>query len=224
LSRTLRSRFRRFLPALVGSGALLVAMFLLQAGTGSTTTDPGAAQLAVAERSADSSASRGGARTDAPDSLAVAIARAAENDAFNAPAEDPDATTTTTAAPTTTTAAPTTTTTAKPTTTTAKPKPKVMTAPASQPTGNASGSKICDIEKGDWCRLAMCESTDTPTINNGNGYHGAFQFDKRTWNAYGGTGLAHENSAAEQLRIAKKLHAARGWQPWPGCRAKLGLP
>ena len=74
-----------------------------------------------------------------------------------------------------------------------------------------------------WYRLRMCESGGNYGINTGNGYYGAYQFDAGTWHAYGGTGLPHQNSAATQDRIAKKLYSARGWSPWPACSRKLGL-
>jgi hypothetical protein len=74
-----------------------------------------------------------------------------------------------------------------------------------------------------WYRLRMCESGGNYGINTGNGYYGAYQFDARTWHAYGGTGLPHQNSKAEQDRVARKLYSARGWSPWPACSRKLGL-
>lgn len=74
-----------------------------------------------------------------------------------------------------------------------------------------------------WYRLRMCESGGNYGINTGNGYYGAYQFDAGTWHAYGGKGLPHQNSKAEQDRIARKLYSARGWSPWPACSRKLGL-
>nr|WP_269449851.1 resuscitation-promoting factor [Auraticoccus cholistanensis] len=74
-----------------------------------------------------------------------------------------------------------------------------------------------------WDRLAQCESGGNWSINTGNGYYGGVQFSAQTWKAYGGKGLPHENSKAEQIRIAKKLQAAAGWGQWPHCSAKLGL-
>ena len=73
-----------------------------------------------------------------------------------------------------------------------------------------------------WYRLRMCESGGNYGINTGNGYYGAYQFDAGTWHAYGGTGLPHQNSKAEQDRVAKKLYNDRGWAPWPACARKLG--
>lgn len=78
-----------------------------------------------------------------------------------------------------------------------------------------------------WDRLAQCESGGNWAINTGNGYYGGLQFDYGTWHAYGGGAYAqyaHQATREQQIAIAEKLHAARGFQPWPACRAKLGLP
>lgn len=74
-----------------------------------------------------------------------------------------------------------------------------------------------------FARLAKCESGGNAAINTGNGFYGAFQFDARTWRGNGGTGLPHQHSYEEQLRVAKNLQEARGWSPWPSCSKKLGL-
>lgn len=74
-----------------------------------------------------------------------------------------------------------------------------------------------------WDRLAQCESGGNWAINTGNGYYGGLQFDLQTWHANGGSGYPHQNSRAEQIRVAENLRAARGFAPWPACSAKLGL-
>ena len=74
-----------------------------------------------------------------------------------------------------------------------------------------------------WYRLRQCESGNNYKINTGNGYYGAYQFSAGTWRAYGGTGLPHQASPAEQDRRARLLYQARGWAPWPGCARRLGL-
>jgi hypothetical protein len=74
-----------------------------------------------------------------------------------------------------------------------------------------------------WKSLAECESGGNWAINTGNGYFGGLQFRLETWQAYGGSGYPHEHSAKEQIRIAEKLRADRGFQPWPSCSKKLGL-
>ena len=78
---------------------------------------------------------------------------------------------------------------------------------------------------GVWDQLAECESGGNWAINTGNGYYGGLQFSVGTWQAYGGSGYPHQNSKAEQIRIATKVRDARGgYGDWPACAAKLGLP
>ena len=78
-----------------------------------------------------------------------------------------------------------------------------------------------------WDDLAQCESGGNWAINTGNGYYGGLQFSHGTWHGYGGGDFAeypHEATREEQIIVAERLHAARGFQPWPACRIKLGLP
>ncbi|MQA60475.1 MAG: DUF348 domain-containing protein [Actinophytocola sp.] len=100
-----------------------------------------------------------------------------------------------------------------------KPETKVVRVGTKQP--------LLDDEAV-WDRLAHCESTSNWSINTGNGYYGGLQFDKRTWDAYGGDEYAaypHQASREQQIEIAIKLRDARGnYSAWPACRAKLGLP
>lgn len=91
------------------------------------------------------------------------------------------------------------------------------------------GTKALVIADGEvWDRLAQCEATGNWAINTGNGYYGGLQFDKRTWNAYGGDQYAaypHQASREEQITVATKVRDARGgYGAWPGCAKKLGLP
>jgi uncharacterized protein YabE (DUF348 family) len=80
-------------------------------------------------------------------------------------------------------------------------------------------------DAGVWDRLAQCESGGNWSINTGNGYYGGLQFSLGTWQAYGGSGYPHQNSKAEQIRIATKVRDARGhYGDWPSCARKLGLP
>ncbi|AYY14484.1 resuscitation-promoting factor [Actinobacteria bacterium YIM 96077] len=82
-----------------------------------------------------------------------------------------------------------------------------------------------NVDGGVWDRLAQCESGGDWSINTGNGYYGGLQFSLQTWRAYGGSGYPHENSKAEQIRIAEKVRDARGhYGDWPACARKLGLP
>jgi hypothetical protein len=78
-----------------------------------------------------------------------------------------------------------------------------------------------------WDDLAQCESGGNWAINTGNGYYGGLQFSYDTWHGYGGGEFAeypHEATREQQIIIAERLHAARGFQPWPACRIELGLP
>ena len=76
-----------------------------------------------------------------------------------------------------------------------------------------------------WDALARCESGGNWAINTGNGYYGGLQFNPGTWRSYGGSGMPHQNSREEQIRIATKVrNASGGYGAWPGCAAKLGLP
>jgi hypothetical protein len=69
--------------------------------------------------------------------------------------------------------------------------------------------------------LRQCESTNNYQANTGNGFYGAYQFDLYTWRSIGMTGLPHQASPARQDLAAAKLHAGRGWQPWPVCGRSL---
>ena len=79
-----------------------------------------------------------------------------------------------------------------------------------------------------WDRLAQCEATGNWSINTGNGYYGGLQFDRRTWQAYGGgeyADLPHQASREEQIAVATRLRDDRGgYGAWPSCSRKLGLP
>ena len=78
-----------------------------------------------------------------------------------------------------------------------------------------------------WDDLAKCESGGNWAINTGNGYYGGLQFSYDTWHGYDGGEFAeypHEATREEQIAVAERLRDARGYAPWPACRAKLGLP
>ena len=101
----------------------------------------------------------------------------------------------------------------------ATPKP-APAAPAPQRVVIFDGGTV-------WDQLAQCESGGNWAINTGNGYYGGLQFNLATWQSYGGGEFAaypHEATREQQIIIAERLHAARGFQPWPACRVKLGLP
>ncbi len=75
----------------------------------------------------------------------------------------------------------------------------------------------------DWDRLAECESNGNWSINTGNGYYGGLQFSQSSWQAAGGSGMPHQASKAEQIRVAENLLSMQGWGAWPSCSAQLGL-
>lgn len=90
-----------------------------------------------------------------------------------------------------------------------------------------SGAEAVPVDGSVWDRLAQCESGGNWAINTGNGYYGGLQFNYSTWLGYGGAEFAeyaHLATREQQITIAERLRAARGFQPWPACRAKLGLP
>lgn len=74
-----------------------------------------------------------------------------------------------------------------------------------------------------WDALAQCESGGNWSINTGNGYYGGLQFSPQSWVGAGGTGMPHQASKAEQIRVAENLLQMQGWGAWPACSAKLGL-
>ncbi len=69
--------------------------------------------------------------------------------------------------------------------------------------------------------MAVCESGNTN--DHGAPYYGYWQFSASTWISLGETGLPDQFSREHQLAAAKRLHAARGWSPWPDCSRRLGL-
>ena len=100
------------------------------------------------------------------------------------------------------------------------PAPVVAAAPAPQRVVTYNGTTV-------WDDLARCESGGNWAINTGNGYYGGLQFSHPTWHGYGGGEFAeypHEATREEQIVVAERLRDARGYQPWPACRLKLGLP
>ena len=79
-----------------------------------------------------------------------------------------------------------------------------------------------DPSSSSWSRLRNCESSNDYSINTGNGYYGAYQFDLATWRSVGGRGYPNQASRAEQDARALILYRERGWQPWT-CAGILGL-
>jgi len=88
-----------------------------------------------------------------------------------------------------------------------------VTRPATQ-TVLVVGTKT----SGAWDRIAQCESGGNWQINTGNGYYGGLQFSLGTWRANGGTGMPHQASREEQIRVAERVRAASGgYGAWPHC-------
>jgi hypothetical protein len=75
----------------------------------------------------------------------------------------------------------------------------------------------------DFARLRQCESGGNYSINTGNGFYGAYQFDIRTWQGLGYSGRPDQAAPAVQDEAAQRLYNSRGWSPWPACSRKLGL-
>ena len=74
-----------------------------------------------------------------------------------------------------------------------------------------------------WDKLAQCESGGNWNARTGNGYYGGIQFNPRTWKSFGGSGMPHQASKAEQIAVAERTLAAQGWNAWPACSRKMGL-
>ena len=84
-----------------------------------------------------------------------------------------------------------------------------------------SGSSIAEVER--WlggpysipAAIVMCESGGNyQALNPSSGAGGAYQIIPSTWAAYGGEGLAHRASKAEQDRIAALIWADAGPGAW----------
>ncbi len=92
-----------------------------------------------------------------------------------------------------------------------QPAPKPPAAP--QPSSTATN----------WDKLAQCESSGNWAINTGNGFYGGLQFTLSTWREFGGTGMPHQKSRAEQIRIAEKVLRVQGPGAWPHCSYVAGM-
>ena len=110
----------------------------------------------------------------------------------------------------------------------AAPTPSAA-APAPAPvvaSGNTGASAPAVANGAAWDALARCESGGNWAINTGNGYYGGIQFDQGTWLSNGGGAYAplpHQATREQQIAVASKVQAARGWSPWPSCTSQLGL-
>ncbi len=110
----------------------------------------------------------------------------------------------------------------------AAPPPVAAASPSGRSSGGGNtGAAAPAVANGAaWDALARCESGGNWAINTGNGYYGGIQFDQGTWLANGGGAYAplpHQATREQQIAVASKLQAARGWSPWPACSRSLGL-
>jgi uncharacterized protein YabE (DUF348 family) len=79
------------------------------------------------------------------------------------------------------------------------------------------------VDTGVWDAIAECESGGNWATNTGNGYYGGLQFSLGTWQAYGGSGMPHENSREQQIAVAERVRDAEGgYGAWPHCGARFG--
>ncbi|RKT52308.1 transglycosylase family protein [Saccharothrix australiensis] len=81
-------------------------------------------------------------------------------------------------------------------------------------TASAQGSGV------NWDTVAACESGGDWSISTGNGYYGGLQFLPSTWQANGGSGMPHQASREEQIRVAENVLASQGINAWPVCGPK----
>jgi hypothetical protein len=86
-----------------------------------------------------------------------------------------------------------------------------------------SGTASAD-KKINWDAIAECESGGNWAINTGNGYYGGLQFSPATWQSNGGTGMPHQASREEQIRVAETVLRTQGIGAWPTCGKKAGAP
>lgn len=104
--------------------------------------------------------------------------------------------------------------------------PKAKPA-ASSPTSSGAGTTdYSDNSNGDvasWAASAKaqsvirCESGGNYSINTGNGYYGAWQFNYSSWHANGGGAYAqypHQATKAQQDQVAYNYYQKAGWRPW----------
>ena len=93
-----------------------------------------------------------------------------------------------------------------------------------QSRGTKPSNEAPSVPRGKWDRIAQCESTGNWSANTGNGYYGGIQFDRQTWNAYGGDEYAARPDQAtreEQIAVAERVRDDRGgYGAWPVCGSR----
>ncbi|MDQ6747010.1 MAG: transglycosylase family protein [Candidatus Dormibacteraeota bacterium] len=71
---------------------------------------------------------------------------------------------------------------------------------------------------GNLATIRACESGgDYGSVSSNGVYQGAYQFDRQTWQAVGGSGDPAAASPSEQDARAAQLQSERGSNPWPNC-------
>jgi hypothetical protein len=96
--------------------------------------------------------------------------------------------------------------------------------PAGRPGRSDRDRAVVAVPADAWSRLIHCESGGNPRAVSPSGrYRGLLQFDLPTWRSVGFSGDPIDYPAHVQLEAGKRLHARRGFQPWPSCARRLGL-
>ena len=102
-----------------------------------------------------------------------------------------------------------------------KPRPRqARSAPAVRSTA------VTVHAGGVWDALQQCECPPGWHCNTGNGYFGGLQMDMQFWRSYGGPEFAARPDLAsreQQITVAERARATRGYRPWPTCARRLGL-
>ena len=71
--------------------------------------------------------------------------------------------------------------------------------------------------------IALCESGGNPRAVSANGlYRGKYQFDRGTWERWGGSGDPARAPEQTQDRLALRLYRREGTRPWPVCGRSAG--
>ncbi|MFD0204768.1 MULTISPECIES: LysM peptidoglycan-binding domain-containing protein [Saccharothrix] len=90
----------------------------------------------------------------------------------------------------------------------------IVGAPMAMAAGTANAQSV------NWDAVAACESGGNWSINTGNGYYGGLQFLPSTWTSHGGSGMPHQASREEQIRVAENVLKTQGIGAWPVCGPK----
>ncbi len=90
-------------------------------------------------------------------------------------------------------------------------EPRKVKGTAVKPSGRGQG-------RGKLAGIRNCESGgDYGAVSASGKYRGAYQFDRQTWTAVGGSGDPAAASADEQDQRAAILYRRRGSSAWPSC-------